>query len=130
MRLLTDAPFGISLRVFGSVNPSRVISSYPRKHYEGPRIRCSEKPHVSLMGAPTDGQYLSLCSPLLFCVIPLAGIPLVSLCIMSLAESRAGVINICFDRQKLRLCLNVINITFRLNDRVVQQSTLEVLLCV
>jgi len=81
-RILTNALFlMIMLRVFGSVNPSRVISSYPGEHYGEPRICCSEKPHVSLMGASTDGQYLSLCNPLLFCVIPLAGIPLVSLCI-------------------------------------------------
>lgn len=102
-RTLTDALFRvITQRVFGNVNPSRVVFSYPGEHYEGPRTRCSEKPHVSLMGAPTDGQYLSLCSPLLFCVIPPAGIPLVSLCITD-ASPRADVINICFDRQKLRL---------------------------
>lgn len=75
-KILTDALSAlfhmIVLRVFGSVNPSRVVSSYPREHYGRPRIRCSEKPHVSLMGVPTDGQYLSLCSPLLFCVISLS----------------------------------------------------------
>lgn len=74
--MLTNTLF--RMIVFGSVNPSRVVSSYIRERYGGPRIRCSEKPHVSLMGAPTNGQYLSLCSPLLFCVIPLGGIPLAS----------------------------------------------------
>lgn len=55
--------------------PCRVVFLYPKEHYEEPRTR-SEKPHVSLMRARTNGRLFLLRGPLaLLYEIPLAEIP-------------------------------------------------------